>query len=90
MPVAQASDILVIVNLDPYHTQAGTVHLPTAELGLGAGPSDSYQVHDLISDARYLWHGEGNYVSLDPFVCPAHIFRLRRKVKTEKDFDYYM
>ena len=48
-----------------------------------------YQVHDLIGDARYLWHGESNFVQLDPFACPAHIFKVRRKIKTERDFDYF-
>jgi starch synthase (maltosyl-transferring) len=82
--------IVVVVNLDPHHAQSGWVRLPIAELGLGSGPSDSYQVHDLISDARYLWHGESNYVVLDPFVCPAHIFQVRRRIRTERDFDYFM
>jgi starch synthase (maltosyl-transferring) len=82
--------LLVIVNLDPYHTQSGWIHLPVAEFGLGSGPGEAYQVHDLISEARYLWHGETNFVQLDPFACPAHVFRIRRKIKTEKDFDYYM
>src|SRR5207302_6340310 len=79
--------ILVVVNLDPHHVQAGWVRVPAAEWGLGAGPADSYQVHDLISDARYLWHGELNFVQLDPSASPAHIFRVRRKVKTERDSD---
>ena len=33
---------------------------------------------------------ESNFVQLDPHSCPAHIFRIRRKVKTERDFDYYI
>jgi starch synthase (maltosyl-transferring) len=82
--------IFVVVNLDPYHTHSGWLRIPVAELGLGAGPGESYQVHDLISDARYLWHGESNFVNLDPFASPAHIFRVRKKIKTERDFDYYM
>jgi starch synthase (maltosyl-transferring) len=82
--------LIIIVNLDPHHTQSGWIHLPTAELGLGSGPGEAYQVHDLISEGRYLWHGAGNFVQLDPFACPAHIFRVRRKIKTERDFDYYM
>jgi starch synthase (maltosyl-transferring) len=49
-----------------------------------------YQVHDLLSDARYLWHGTRNYVELDPRAAPAHIFRLRRRVRSERDFDYYL
>jgi starch synthase (maltosyl-transferring) len=29
-------------------------------------------------------------VELDPAGVPAHIFALRRKVRTEHDFDYYL
>jgi starch synthase (maltosyl-transferring) len=47
-------------------------------------------VHDLISDARYLWHGERNFVSLDPHILPVHVFRVRKRIKTEQDFDYYV
>ena len=49
-----------------------------------------YQVHDLLSGARYLWHGARNFVQLDPATTPAHIFRLRRRVRTERDFDYFL
>lgn len=80
--------ILVVVNLDPYHTQSGWVELPLEEFDLE--PTHPYQMHDLLSDARYLWHGERNYVELVPQEVPAHIFRLRRRVRTERDFDYYM
>jgi starch synthase (maltosyl-transferring) len=85
-----ANLIVVVVNLDPYHTQSGWLRLPSAELGLGSGPEDAYQVHELIGDARYLWHGDSNYVELNPHSCPAHILRVRRKLKTERDFDYYL
>jgi starch synthase (maltosyl-transferring) len=81
--------VLVVVNLDPHHVQSGWVSLPLAELGLPTGPGHSFQVHDLIGDARYLWHGESNFVQLDPTASPAQVFRVRRKVKTERDFDYY-
>lgn len=80
--------VLVVVNLDPHHTHDGWMELPLEELGLEA--KHPYQVHDLISDVRYLWHGKRNYVRLDPHVSPAHIFRLRRRIRTERDFDYFM
>ncbi len=80
--------VLVAVNLDPHHTQAGWVDLPLEELGLD--PQQPYQVHDLLGDARYIWHGPRNYIELNPHVVPAHIFRVRRRVRTEHDFDYYM
>jgi starch synthase (maltosyl-transferring) len=80
--------ILIIVNLDPHHVQSGWVRVPLHELNLG--PQDPYQVHDLLTGARYLWYGENNFVQLDPQSAPAHILRLRRRVKTERDFDYFM
>jgi len=80
--------ILVVVNLDPHHRQSGWVELPLVHLGVPA--EQPYQVHDLLTGARYLWNGPRNYVELDPHSLPAHIFRLRRRVHTEHDFDYYM
>ncbi|MGA7499995.1 MAG: alpha-1,4-glucan--maltose-1-phosphate maltosyltransferase [Isosphaeraceae bacterium] len=82
--------IVVIVNLDPSHTHSGWVRLPVQDLHLGSGLVESYQVHDLISDERFLWHGATNFVKLDPQVNPAHILRVRRKLRTEQDFDYFM
>jgi len=79
--------ILVVVNLDYRHTQSGWVELPLAELG--HTPQEPYQVHDLLDDARYLWHGSRNYVELNPHICPAHIFRVQRRVRTERNFEYY-
>jgi starch synthase (maltosyl-transferring) len=82
------SDILlVVVNLDPHHTQSGWVRVPLGELGLR--PDEPYQVHDLLTDARYLWNGETNFVRLDPSAAVAHILRVRKRVRTERDFDYF-
>ncbi|HEX9046662.1 MAG TPA: maltotransferase domain-containing protein, partial [Verrucomicrobiae bacterium] len=79
--------VLVAVNLDPYHTQSGWVELPADELVRG---QRSCQMHDLLTGARFLWHGRRNFIELDPHYSPAHIFRLRRHVRTEVDFDYFM
>jgi starch synthase (maltosyl-transferring) len=57
---------------------------------LGLDSRQSYQVQDLLSGARYLWYGSRNYVELNPQVVPAHILRVRRRVRTEQDFDYYL
>jgi starch synthase (maltosyl-transferring) len=80
--------ILVVVNLDPHYTHSGWVDLPLNELGLDS--TQPYQVHELLSDARYLWQGSRNYVELNPNISPAHILRVRRRIRTERDFDYYM
>jgi starch synthase (maltosyl-transferring) len=83
-----ASTVLVVVNLDPHHTHSGWMELPLASLELS--PERPYQAHDLLTDARYLWNGARNFVELDPRESPAHVFRLRRKVRTERDFDYFL
>jgi starch synthase (maltosyl-transferring) len=80
--------ILVLVNLDPHHIQRGWLELPLAEFDIPE--KGCYQMHDLLTGARYLWHGSRNFVELDPKFVPAHIFRLRRRVRTERDFDYYL
>jgi starch synthase (maltosyl-transferring) len=80
--------VLVVVNLDPHHIHSGWVELPLDSLGLDF--RQPYQAHDILSGARYLWQGSRNYVEINPSICPAHMFRLRRRIRTERDFDYYM
>jgi starch synthase (maltosyl-transferring) len=57
---------------------------------LGFDEVESFQVHDLLTDARYSWSGPRNYVELDPRSVPVHIFRINRRLRTERDFDYYL
>jgi starch synthase (maltosyl-transferring) len=64
----------MIVNLDPHHRHHSFVHVPVSRFGLG--PNDTYQVHDLLTDRRYLWKGEVNFVDLDPQDEPAHLFKI--------------
>ncbi len=80
--------LLMVVNLDPAWTQNGLVELPLEEFEID--PHQPYEVHDLLTDERYMWSGSQNYVELDPKTRPAHIFSLRRRVRTEHDFDYYL
>jgi starch synthase (maltosyl-transferring) len=80
--------IVAAVNLDPHHTQSGWVELPSEDLGID--PQQTFQVHELLTDARYLWHGKRNYVQLDPDSVPAQIFRVRPRIRREQDFDYFM
>jgi starch synthase (maltosyl-transferring) len=80
--------VLVVVNLSPYHVHSGWVELQLDTLGLD--PIQPAQMHDALSDTRYIWHGARHYVELQPQVVPAHIFRLRRRIRTEQDFEYYL
>ncbi len=81
--------ILVVVNLDPHHTQGGWLQLDSRVFA-GVGEPGNYQVHDLLTDARFLWQGTRNFVELDPRFAPAHLFRVRQRVRTEQDFDYFL
>lgn len=80
--------IVVAVNLDPHHRQTGWIDLPLDYFQLEL--HQEYQMHDLVTEDRYLWQGARNYVELDPQRMPAHIFRLRRRVRSEQDFDYFL
>ncbi|MFH8611750.1 alpha-1,4-glucan--maltose-1-phosphate maltosyltransferase, partial [Streptomyces sp. NPDC018029] len=61
--------VLVVVNLDPHHTQEATVTLDMPQLGLeGDG---SVPVRDELTGETYHW-GRANYVRLEPGRAPAH------------------
>ena len=66
--------LLIIINTDAYSRRAGIVQVPIWQLGIG--PDQSYTVHDLLTEAYYTWQGERNYVELDPYVLPMHLFRI--------------
>jgi starch synthase (maltosyl-transferring) len=84
---AGGATILCIINLDPYRQQSGWVELDLGALQIDE--SQPYQMHDLLAGQRYIWRGRYNYVSLDPQRAPAHVFKLRRLVRKESDFEYY-
>ena len=83
-----ADTVLTVVNLDPHHTHTGWIEWPVQDFV--PQPGQTYQMHDLLTGARFFWNGTRNYVELNPAYAPAHIFRLRHHVRTERDFDYFM
>lgn len=80
--------VLVVVNLSPHHVHAGWIDLDLDVLGLK--PDQPFQVHDLLTNAYYLWAGSRNYVVIDPQSAPAQIFAVRSHLRTERDFDYFL
>jgi starch synthase (maltosyl-transferring) len=82
MTAARDNIILVVVNLDPHRKQHSFIEIPINQFG--TMEDDAYQVHDLLSDARYVWHGRRNYVELDPEIQPAHVFRIRRWIEGDR------
>ena len=83
-----ADVVLTVVNVDPHHRQIGMVTLPLEALGIDR--ERSYQAHELLSGARYIWNGPRNYIELDPNSTPAQIFRFRRRIRSEHDFEYFL
>jgi len=83
-----ANVVLTVVNVDPHHVQRGMVTLPLDDLGIDR--DRPYQAHELISGARYLWNGARNFVEINPTSIPGQIFRFRRRVRSEHDFEYFM
>jgi starch synthase (maltosyl-transferring) len=69
--------ILAFVNLDPRSTQWGWTSLDLPELGI-EDDDEPFEVHDLLTDARYQWKGRRNFVELRPGEMPAHVFLVRR------------
>jgi starch synthase (maltosyl-transferring) len=79
--------LLVVVNLDPHHRHTGWLTLDLDALGVEG--ESAFQVHDLLGDARFLWSGRRAFVELDPHAMPAHVFRVRRRVRSERTFEYF-
>ncbi|MFE8936639.1 alpha-1,4-glucan--maltose-1-phosphate maltosyltransferase [Streptomyces sp. NPDC007872] len=74
-----SNTVLVVVNLDPHHTQEATVSLNMPELGLDW--HETAPVRDELTGDTYHW-GRSNYVRLEPGVAPAHVLALRPSPQT--------
>lgn len=87
MTPARDNVILVAVNLDPFATHEATLEIPLGEIGIAT--DETYELHELLADERRLVRGAAHAVRLDPRVAPAHIYRVGRWRRRERDFDYY-
>jgi starch synthase (maltosyl-transferring) len=66
--------ILVVVNLDSHGRHSGYVQLPLGRLKITGRVN--VKVRDLITEEHYTWTQEWNYVELDPYKIPFHLFKL--------------
>ena len=80
--------VMCVVNLDPRNPQSGWIDLDAAVLGID--DEHAYQMHDVLGEQRFMWQGTRKFVVLDPTRSPAHIFVLRRRLRSEHDFDYFL
>jgi starch synthase (maltosyl-transferring) len=70
----RSNRLIVVVNVDPLHAQEGWVRVAAGDLGVAQG--SSYAVHDLLSEERYTWSHDRNFVRLVPDHRPAHVLRI--------------
>lgn len=71
----KTNEIFVVVSLDAYNSQQGSVQLPLSELGINAG--QQLEMHDLITHNKYHWNSEWNFVELHP-TLPFHVFKINK------------
>ena len=71
----RSNELLIVINLDPYYSQQGSLQLPLADLAISEG--HQIQVHDLVTGSSYNWHHEWNFVELHP-TLPFHIFKINK------------
>ncbi|MFN6379548.1 MAG: alpha-1,4-glucan--maltose-1-phosphate maltosyltransferase [Flavobacteriales bacterium] len=66
--------IICVANLDAYNRQSTQIHVPLSLIGKHEG--QAYVVHDLLTGEKYTWYGSRNFVDLDPYKLPFHLFRI--------------
>ena len=67
--------VLVVVTLNPFGTEEGTLWLDMGALAMQ--PYDRFWVRDEITGEEYQW-GQSNYVRLDPARAVAHVLNMPR------------
>ncbi|GAA4892082.1 alpha-1,4-glucan--maltose-1-phosphate maltosyltransferase [Flaviramulus aquimarinus] len=72
---SKTNELLIIISLDAFNVQQGTVQLPLQDLNISAG--QNIEVKDLITNNSYNWASEWNFVELHP-TLPFHIFKINK------------
>ena len=65
--------IIVVVSLDPYYQQSGSLQLPEHIAGRASG--QSIRVTDLLTKNSYHWQGNQAFIELHP-ALPIHLFNV--------------
>ncbi|GAB6058868.1 alpha-1,4-glucan--maltose-1-phosphate maltosyltransferase [Desulfonatronum parangueonense] len=80
--------LLIVVTLDPFQPQTGQLNLPMEELGLTEGRP--FLLFDELTGERFIWQSRYPILALNPHSLPARILSLKRTMKREQDFDYFL
>ncbi len=71
----KTNELLIIISLEQYYAQQGSVQLPLGDLGIHQG--QQIQVQDLVTGSSYNWYDEWNFIELHP-TLPFHIFKINK------------
>jgi len=69
--------VLTAINLDPLNTAVGRITVPVEDFGISS--DEEYEVRELITDTVHTWKGREQYITLDPAVEPAAIYRIEAR-----------
>lgn len=69
----QKEHLIVVVSLDPYFHQSGSLHIPEHLAGRASG--QAIRVSDLLTKNSYHWQGDRAYIELHP-ALPVHLFNV--------------
>ena len=67
--------VIVAINMDPFATQTGTIHLTPAIWAFAA--ASSLRVEDLMGGQQAEWFGDDQQITLDPATLPFAAWRVR-------------
>jgi starch synthase (maltosyl-transferring) len=72
---SKTNELLIIISLDAFNSQQGTVQVPLHDLGVSEGTKIA--MTDLITNSTYDWYNAWNYVEIHP-TLPFHIFKINK------------
>ena len=72
---SKSNELLIIISLDAFNSQQGTVQVPLYDLGVSAGTKIA--VTDLITNSTYDWYDEWSFIEIHP-TLPFHIFKINK------------
>jgi starch synthase (maltosyl-transferring) len=73
--------VLVVVNLDPFHSHESTVWLPLEAWGMQH--EGQFRATELFTNESFLWTGGEQRLVLDPQANPAMIFSIQKWIHQE-------
>ena len=76
----EKNKLLIVISLDPNFSQTGWLKVPLKKFGLRE--NEPFTVIDLLTQSKYFWENEWNYVALHPQGIPGHIFKVERSVNS--------